>query len=49
MSEQTVVSNDVVSTLVDVNPTRTVAIIKPHALDHRFEVEHRITEAKFEV
>ncbi|KAI0250733.1 hypothetical protein BJV78DRAFT_1216474 [Lactifluus subvellereus] len=32
-----------------VNSTRTVAIIKPHALDHRFEIEHRITEAKFEV
>ncbi|KAI9450042.1 hypothetical protein F5148DRAFT_1379175 [Russula earlei] len=29
-------------------PTRTVAIIKPHAVDHRFEIEHRITEAKFE-
>jgi hypothetical protein len=29
--------------------TRTVAIIKPHAVDHRFEIEHRITEAKFEV
>jgi len=26
-----------------------VAIIKPHAVDHRFEIEHRITEAKFEV
>ncbi|KAI9509208.1 hypothetical protein F5148DRAFT_978626 [Russula earlei] len=30
-------------------PTRTVAIIKPHAVDHRFEIEHRITEAKFEI
>jgi hypothetical protein len=29
--------------------TRTVAIIKTHAVDHRFEIEHRITEAKFEV
>ena len=29
--------------------TRTVAIIKPHAVDHRFEIEHRITEGKFEV
>ncbi|KAI0269913.1 hypothetical protein BC834DRAFT_922713 [Gloeopeniophorella convolvens] len=29
--------------------TRTVAIIKPHALDHRFDIEHRITEAKFEI
>lgn len=29
--------------------TRTVVIIKPHAVDHRFEIEHRITEAKFEV
>ena len=32
-----------------VSATRTVAIIKPHAVDHRFEIEHRITEAKFEV
>ncbi|KAI9465422.1 hypothetical protein BJY52DRAFT_1113662 [Lactarius psammicola] len=45
MSEQ----NDVVATPVDVNSSRTVAIIKPHALDHRFEIEHRITEAKFEI
>ncbi|KAI0295072.1 hypothetical protein B0F90DRAFT_1940091 [Multifurca ochricompacta] len=29
--------------------TRTVAIIKPHALKHRFEIEQRITEAKFEI
>jgi hypothetical protein len=49
MSEQNIVIKDVVATLADVNPTRTVAIIKPHALDHRFEIEHRITEAKFEV
>ena len=49
MLEQNIVSNDVVASLVDVNATRTVAIIKPHALDHRFEIEHRITEAKFEV
>ena len=49
MSEQNIVNKDVVASLVDVNPTRTVAIIKPHALDHRFEIEHRITEAKFEV
>ncbi|KAI0004455.1 hypothetical protein BJV74DRAFT_943503 [Russula compacta] len=32
-----------------VSPTRTVAIIKPHAVDHRFEIEHRITEGKFEI
>ncbi|KAH9969681.1 hypothetical protein BC827DRAFT_1120661 [Russula dissimulans] len=31
------------------NATRTVAIIKHHAVDHRFEIEHRITEAKFEI
>jgi nucleoside diphosphate kinase len=49
MSEQNIVIKDVVATLADVNPTRTVAIIKPHALDHRFEIEHRITEAKFEI
>ncbi|KAI0315806.1 hypothetical protein OF83DRAFT_321579 [Amylostereum chailletii] len=30
-------------------PTRTVAIIKPHALEHRFDIEHRITEASFEI
>ncbi|KAF9556758.1 hypothetical protein CPC08DRAFT_669527 [Agrocybe pediades] len=29
--------------------TRTVAIIKPHALDHRFEIERRIQEASFEI
>ncbi|KAG6890638.1 hypothetical protein C0995_006614 [Termitomyces sp. Mi166 len=29
--------------------TRTVAIIKPHALPHRFEIEHRIQEASFEI
>lgn len=49
MSEQNIVSEDVVGTLVDIHPTRTVAIIKPHALDQRFEIEHRITEAKFEI
>lgn len=30
-------------------PTRTVAILKNHALDHRFDIESRITEAQFEV
>jgi hypothetical protein len=30
-------------------PTRTVAIIKHHALEHRFDIEARITEAGFEV
>lgn len=30
-------------------PTRTVAILKNHALDHRFDIEARITEAQFEV
>ncbi|KZT73714.1 nucleoside diphosphate kinase, partial [Daedalea quercina L-15889] len=30
-------------------PTRTVAIIKPHALPHRFDIEHRISEAGFEI
>jgi len=29
--------------------TRTVAIIKPHALQHRFDIEQRISEAGFEV
>ena len=29
--------------------TRTVAIIKPHALPHRFDIEHKISEAGFEV
>jgi hypothetical protein len=30
-------------------PSRTVAIIKPHALEHRFNIESRISEAGFEV
>ncbi|KAH9049841.1 hypothetical protein EDB84DRAFT_1585306 [Lactarius hengduanensis] len=46
MSEQ---DDVVVATPVDASSSRTVAIIKPHALDHRFEIEHRITEAKFEI
>jgi len=29
--------------------TRTVAIIKTHALNYRFEIERRIEEASFEV
>ncbi|KAF9475651.1 hypothetical protein BDN70DRAFT_923851 [Pholiota conissans] len=29
--------------------TRTVAIIKPHALRHRFDIERRIQEASFEI
>lgn len=29
--------------------TRTVAIVKNHALDHRFDIEMRMTEAGFEV
>lgn len=29
--------------------TRTVAIIKTHALEHRLEIEPRILEANFEV
>jgi len=29
--------------------TRTVAMIKPHAVAHRFEIERRIQEASFEV
>lgn len=29
--------------------TRTVAIIKPHALQHRFDIERKIEEAGFEV
>jgi len=29
--------------------TRTVAIIKTHALAHRFDIERRIQEASFEV
>ena len=29
--------------------TRTVAIIKTHALPHRFDIERRIQEATFEV
>ncbi|EIW81425.1 hypothetical protein CONPUDRAFT_137382 [Coniophora puteana RWD-64-598 SS2] len=30
-------------------PTRTVAIIKNHALDRRLDIEHRILESKFEI
>ncbi|KAF8523211.1 hypothetical protein JB92DRAFT_2705493 [Gautieria morchelliformis] len=30
-------------------PTRTVAIIKPHALSHRLDIERRITESGFEI
>lgn len=30
-------------------PTRTVAIIKHHALQYRFDIETRIAEAGFEV
>ncbi|KAJ7109742.1 hypothetical protein C8R43DRAFT_904634 [Mycena crocata] len=30
-------------------PTRTVAIIKHHALNHRFDIERRIQEASFEI
>lgn len=30
-------------------PTRTVAIIKHHALNHRFDIELRISDAGFEV
>ncbi|KAF8580105.1 nucleoside diphosphate kinase, partial [Ramaria rubella] len=30
-------------------PTRTLAIIKPHALPHRLDIERRITEAGFEI
>ena len=29
--------------------TRTVVIIKTHALNHRFDIERRIQEASFEV
>ena len=29
--------------------TRTVAIVKNHALDHRFDIESRMLEAGFEV
>ena len=31
------------------NPTRTLAIIKTHALQHRLAIERRILEASFEV
>ncbi|KAH9841628.1 uncharacterized protein C8Q71DRAFT_700572 [Rhodofomes roseus] len=36
-------------TLSPAAATRTVAIIKPHALPHRFDIEHRISEAGFEI
>lgn len=37
------------STSYSLPPTRTVAIIKAHAMDHRFDIEQRISEAGFEV
>ena len=43
-----VLSNSAVSSPVS-NPTRTVAIIKNHALNNRFDIELRISEAGFEV
>lgn len=33
----------------DMTPTRTVAIIKPHALQSRFDIEPRISQAGFEI
>jgi len=37
------------STSSTTSVTRTVAIIKPHALAHRFDIERRIQEASFEI
>ncbi|KAF9817301.1 hypothetical protein IEO21_03561 [Rhodonia placenta] len=37
------------STSYSLPPTRTVAIIKAHAMDHRFDIEQRISEAGFEI
>jgi hypothetical protein len=39
----------VMSSTLSAGPTRTVAIIKNHALESRFDIESRITEAGFEV
>lgn len=41
--------NGIVGTPTSTKITRTVAIIKHHALSHRFEVERRIQESSFEV
>ena len=41
--------NEAVLSNLSISPTRTVAIIKNHALVHRFDIEPRIIEAKFEV
>ncbi|OCH91212.1 hypothetical protein OBBRIDRAFT_775519 [Obba rivulosa] len=37
------------SPTMNTTPTRTVAIIKNHALKHRFDIEPRISEAGFEI
>ena len=39
---------DMLASPVDTS-ARTVAMIKTHALEHRFEIESRIVEAGFEV
>ncbi|KAF5369338.1 hypothetical protein D9758_002730 [Tetrapyrgos nigripes] len=48
-SSPSVPSSDVPSTPQQPKVTRTVAIIKNHALSHRFDIEPRIQEASFEI
>lgn len=48
--DNTVTLQPMVSSVSSTSPiTRTVAIIKTHALQHRFDIEKRIQEASFEV
>ena len=48
--DNTVTIQPMASSVSSISPiTRTVAIIKTHALQHRFDIEKRIQEASFEV
>ncbi|KJA21178.1 hypothetical protein HYPSUDRAFT_165972 [Hypholoma sublateritium FD-334 SS-4] len=48
--DNTVILQPMVSAVSSTSPiTRTVAIIKTHALQHRFDIEKRIQEASFEI
>jgi len=49
MSRSPVAAEDEVVQVPAVISTRTVAIIKNHALAHRFDIEPRILEASFEI
>jgi hypothetical protein len=49
MSRSPPLEYDEVAQVPSAISTRTVAIIKNHALNHRFDIEPRILEASFEV